>query len=63
MNYSITITDTNNTKIGELPSATPTQIRKYLKKGLVVIDNNTGNIITEDMLNAVVGVAECVIDA
>lgn len=63
MNYSITITDTNNTKIGELPNATPTQIRKYLKKGLVVIDNNTGNIITEDTLNAVVGIAECVIDA
>ena len=63
MNYSITITDTNNTKIGELPNATPTQIRKYLKMGLVVIDNNTGNIITEDALNAVVGIAECVIEA
>ena len=63
MTYSIKITDSDNNLIGTLPAATPDQVRKFLKKGLIVIDTQTGNHITEQDLNDLVGVSECVMEA
>ena len=52
MTYSIKITDADNNLIGSLPAATIDQVRKFLRKGLVVIEHD---------LDATVGVSECVI--
>lgn len=63
MTYSIKITDADNNLIGSLPAATIDQVRKFLRKGLIVIDTDTGNHITEHDLDTTVGVSECVIEA
>lgn len=62
MTYSIKITDVDNNEIGSLSAATVDQVRKFLKKGLIVIDEQTGNHITEHDLDSIAGVSECVIE-
>ena len=62
MTYSIKIYDMNGILIGELPTATPQEIMKYINKGLVVKDNNTGSVITVDDVSSVVGVSDGFMD-
>ena len=47
-----------NTKIGELMTASASDLLKYLHKGLTVIEESTGMQITEDMLNGSLGVSD-----
>lgn len=47
-----------STKVGELMTATIEDLLKYLKKGLTVVEKCSGNPITEDMLNNMMGVSD-----
>ena len=62
MTYYIKIYDTQGNIIGELPAATPIEISKYLSKGFIVKDGNTGNQITLESIGSVVGVSDGFID-
>jgi hypothetical protein len=58
MTYSIVILDSLGKKVGELPTATPTQVLNLLGKGFTVIDITTRLPITEDQITAVIGVID-----
>lgn len=60
--YSIIIYDNNNKIIGELMTATPTDIIKFINKGFRVANKITGNDITIDELKQNIGVSDGVID-
>ena len=60
--YSIIIYDNNNKIIGELMTATPTDIIKFINKGFRVVNKITGNDITIDELKQNIGVSDGVID-
>lgn len=59
--YAIDILDKQNKKIGELMTATTSEILQLIAKGFMIIDKCTKQEITEGMLTATVGVSECVI--
>ena len=59
--YAIDILDKQNKKIGELMTATTTEILQLITKGFLIIDKVTNQEITENMLTATVGVSECII--
>jgi hypothetical protein len=59
--YAIDILDKQNKKIGELMTASTTEILQLISKGFLVIDKVTNQEITEGMLTATVGVSECII--
>lgn len=59
--YAIDILDKQNKKIGELMTATTTEILQLINKGFLIIDKVTNQEITENMLTATVGVSECII--
>lgn len=62
-NYqSLQILDRNNDPIGELMTATPNEILKYINKGFKVIEKSSGTQITEDMVNSTIGVSDGLID-
>ena len=46
--YSITILDQSGKKIGELMTATQTEIMQFINKGFTVVDRSTGSSITMD---------------
>jgi hypothetical protein len=58
--YAIDILDKQNKKIGELMTASTTEILQLISKGFLVIDKVTNQEITEGMLTATVGVSECI---
>ena len=60
--YSIIIYDNNNKIIGELMTATTTDIIKFINKGFHVTNKITGNDITIDELTQNIGVSDGVID-
>lgn len=55
---SIQIFDTNQNPIGELMTASDTDILKYIAKGLVVVDKRSGEVITESMVTSTMGVSD-----
>lgn len=58
MSRPISIRDDKDQPIGELLTASDTDILKYLAKGLKVIDKQTGEVITESMITATLGVSD-----
>lgn len=62
MTYSIKIYDNQGSVIGELPTATPQDIMKYINKGFVVIDINTNKELTMNDVSETVGVSDGFID-
>lgn len=58
MDRAISIRDDKNQPIGELLTASDTDILKYLAKGLKVIDKQTGELITESMITGELGVSD-----
>lgn len=56
--YSIKIFDSNGTLIGELPTASPQDIMKYINKGFIVKNLETGNIMKLEDISSMVGVSE-----
>jgi hypothetical protein len=60
--YSIDILDTCGKKIGELMTATQTDILRYIEKGFKVIDKCTGSEITSDVINSSIGVSDGLIN-
>ena len=60
--YSITILDRNGKKIGELMTATQSDIMKLINKGFTVVDNSTGMNMTSELMSSTIGVSECIIN-
>ena len=60
--YSITILDRNGKKIGELMTATQSDIIKFINKGFTVVDNSTGMNMTSELMSSTIGVSECIIN-
>ena len=60
--YSIKIYDSKGTLIGELPTASASDIMRYINKGFIIKDVNTGQPITMDDLNTSVGCSDGFID-
>ena len=60
--YSIKIFDRNGTLIGELPTASAQDIMRYINKGFVVKDLETGRIITLEDVSSVIGASDGFID-
>lgn len=58
MGRPVKIVDQNNQLIGELMTASDTDILQYLSKGLKVVDVKTGDIVTESDVTATIGVAD-----
>jgi hypothetical protein len=56
--YSITILDQQGKKIGELMTATQTEILQFINKGFKVIDRMTGQELTEASMSSVIGVSD-----
>lgn len=62
MKYSIEILDQNNKKIGELPTATSSEVLQFINKGFIVIDRMTGQRLTESNVTSSIGVSDGLID-
>lgn len=62
MKYSIEILDQNNKKIGELPTATSSEVLQFINKGFIVIDRMTGQQLTELNVTSSIGVSDGLID-
>ena len=62
MTYSIKIFDTQGSVIGELPTATPQDIMKYINKGFIVVDINTNKSLTMEDVAETIGVSDGLID-
>ncbi len=58
MTYSIEIFSNNGKKIGELPTATESQILQYINKGFIVKDRQTGETFSEPDLLSTIGVSD-----
>lgn len=58
MTRPIKIVDSDHKPIGELMTATNTEILKYISKGFTVIDRRTGEVITESDVSEVLGVSD-----
>lgn len=58
MSRSIRIMDDNQQLIGELMTASNTDILAYLAKGLKVYDKKTGETITEEAVTEQLGVSD-----
>lgn len=62
MTYSIIILDSAGKKLGELMTATQTEILQYINKGFTVIDRTTNQPITAESISATIGVSDGVIN-
>ena len=56
------IFDKNNDQIGELMTATPNDVLKYINKGFKVIEKSSGMQLTEDMVTSTMGVSDGLIN-
>lgn len=61
-NYSIEILDKSGKKIGELPTASPTEILQFINKGFVVMDRMSGQQLTENQMSSIIGISEGLIN-
>lgn len=62
MTYAIKIVDDKGKLIGELMTATPNDILKFINKGLHVINQATNTEITAQEITSVIGVSDGVIN-
>lgn len=62
MTYSIVILDASGKKIGELPTATPSQVLNLLGKGFTCVDITTNMPLSESEVSAIVGVTDGLIN-
>lgn len=60
--YSINILDQQGKKIGELMTATQTEIMQLINKGFTVIDRTTSQPITEASMTSTIGVSDGLIN-
>lgn len=60
--YSITILDQSGKKIGELMTATPTEILQFINKGFTVVDRATGMNISAESMTSTIGVSDGLIN-
>ena len=60
--YSITILDQSGKKIGELMTATQTDILQFINKGFTVVDMATGTNITAESMTSTIGVSDGLIN-
>lgn len=60
--YSIIILDNQGKKIGELMTASCTEIMKLINKGFSVIDRLTNQQLTEASMSSMVGVSDGLIN-
>jgi len=60
--YSITILDQSGKKIGELMTATQTEILQFINKGFTVVDRATGSELTSNMVSSTIGVSDGLIN-
>lgn len=58
MTYSIVILDACGKKVGELPTATPSEVLNLLGKGFTCIDITTRQPLTEEQVSGLVGVID-----
>lgn len=58
MKFSIKIFDSQGNLIGELPTASADDIVKYLNKGFIVKDINTGRNLTIEDVTSSIGVSD-----
>jgi hypothetical protein len=62
MTYSIQIYDNKHEVIGELMTASVSDILKLINKGFHVVDKLTGNELTEAQLTSMIGVSDGLIN-
>lgn len=61
MTFNIQILDTERNHVADAMNATVDQILRFIRKGMIVINMNTGLEMNEyDLLN-LIGVSDCVI--
>lgn len=60
--YSINILDQQGKKVGELMTATSTEVLQLINKGFTVIDRTTGQQITDTSVSSTIGVSEGLIN-
>lgn len=58
MSRSVRILGQDQQLIGELMTASDTDILKYIAKGLIVVDQKTGDVITEEDVTSSLGVSD-----
>ena len=56
--YAITILDSQGKKIGELMTATQTDILQYISKGFTVKNQATNEVITQESMVDTLGVSD-----
>ena len=62
MTYNINILDENHQHVGDLMTASASDITRLLDKGMIVVDKITGQEITREMLMATIGVSDGMIE-
>lgn len=61
MTYAIQLFDQTRHNVGELMTASATDILTFLNKGLIVVDKATGQEFNKETISAMIGVSESVI--
>ena len=62
MTYSIQILDNHGNLIGELMTASLSDVMKFINKGLTVVNKLTGQPISTETVNQTIGVSDGLID-
>jgi hypothetical protein len=62
MTYNINILDENHQHVGDLMTASVSDITRLLDKGMIVVDKITGQEITREMLMDTIGVSDGMIE-
>lgn len=58
MSRAIRILDSNGQEIGKTQTASDTDILKYIDKGFTVVDNKSGQMITESDVSSTLGMSD-----
>lgn len=62
MTYQVDILDSSNNHIGELMTASDSDILKLINKGLIVINKSNGQVIQESAVVDSIGVSDGIIE-